>query len=384
MDTPTKVLCGICDAQHITKIADFWCPECDDGLCDKCKSHHSFSKASRHHDVISIEDYRKLPTEISSIMHHCTEHEKNLQMYCPRHDQLCCLLCISTSHKDCTGMLPIEDIAKTSQSSGLFESLQNSLEGMKNNIDRIVQDRQTNLTNIKAQRQKIYDGLKQLRKRINCHLDKLEKETIKQLCTAECDMNIKIEDLLKELQEKSDRIAVLQNNISYLKNHASDLQSFIGSKKLQEKIESEETYIQSLTEDGRLKQLSLKCAQNEFIEDLLLNITSFGLISMETSPPTVVIKLEKIKQAQIMSASVIPEPVDDMNATFSGMINNSTDNIGPRVDVKRTKKVDPRPCSVCFTTGFCQCSRCKTPYCSEECQRSDWDKHKHLCQDLSK
>lgn len=293
MDTQAKVLCGICDAQHVTKSAVFWCPECDDGLCNECSSHHSFSKASRHHGVISIEDFSKLPTDISSIMQHCTEHEKTLQMYCPRHDQLCCLLCISTSHKDCTGMLPTEEIAKTFQSSGLLESLQNSLEGMKTNFDNIVQDRQKNLSKIKEQRQKIYEVLKRLRKRINSHFDKLEKEIIEQLCNAECDMNIKIEGLLKEMQEKSERIAVLQTNISYLQNHASDVQSFIGSKKLEEKIESEETYIQSLTEDDRLNKFSLKYAQSEFIEDLLQNSKSFGLISKESSSRTIVIKLKK-------------------------------------------------------------------------------------------
>ncbi|CAC5370431.1 unnamed protein product [Mytilus coruscus] len=230
MDTPAKVFCGICDAQHITKTVDFWCPECDDGLCTECKSHHSFSKASRHHDVISIEDFKKLSADISNIVHHCMEHEKKLQMYCPHHNQLCCLLCISTSHKECTGMLPIEEIAKTCQSSDL-------------------------------------------------------------------------------------------------QNHASDLQTFIGGKKLEEKIESEETYIQSLTEDGRLKQLSLKCTHNELIGNLLKNFTSFGLILLESSPQTVGIKFEKIKQAQIMSASVVKESVDDMNATFSGKFNISTGNM---------------------------------------------------------
>ncbi|VDI82308.1 Hypothetical predicted protein [Mytilus galloprovincialis] len=329
MDTTVKVCCGICEAQHVTKTADFWCPECDEGLCTECNSHHSFSKASRHHAIISIDDYKKLSTDISNIVHHCIE-EKKLQMYCPRHDQLCCLLCISTSHKDCTGMLPIDEIAKTAQSSGLLESLQTSLEDMKSNISKIVQDRQTNLTKIKKQHQTIYDGLKKLRKRINCQFDKLEKETVKQLNAAECNLKTQIGDLLKELKQKSDRVTGLQKNISDLMNHASQLQTFIGSKKLEEKIESEERYIQSLTEDGRLKQLSLKCAHNELIENLLKNISSFGLISMESSPQTIKIKLRKMKQAQIMSTSVVKESVDhvdDMNAAFSGKVDISTDNM---------------------------------------------------------
>ncbi|XP_076103467.1 tudor domain-containing 6-like isoform X3 [Mytilus galloprovincialis] len=57
---------------------------------------------------------------------------------------------------------------------------------------------------------------------------------------------------------------------------------------------------------------------------------------------------------------------------------------GPRKDVKRAIKVDPRPCNVCSTTGVSQCSRCKTPYCSVKCQKSDWERHKQFCQDLRK
>ncbi|XP_071171621.1 tripartite motif-containing protein 5-like [Mytilus edulis] len=316
MDTPPKTLCGICDAQHVTKTADFWCPECDDGLCNECHSHHSFSKASRLHGVISIEDYRKLSPDISSIVHHCIEHEKKLQIYCPHHDQLCCLLCISTSHKDCTGMLPIDEMAKTSKSSGLLETLQKSLEDLKSNIDNVVKDRQSNLTKIREQRQNILAGIQNLRKKINSHFDKMEQEIEKELNTSVCDLKTKIEDLLHGLKEKQERIAVLQSNIKDLKNHASDLQTFIGSKQLEEKIEAEETYVQSLSEDDRLKQLSLKCTHNEGILNLLQSKTSFGSISIESSSPSVVVKLEKTKQAQIMSASVIPKSVDNVRATL--------------------------------------------------------------------
>ncbi|XP_063432003.1 uncharacterized protein LOC134714576 [Mytilus trossulus] len=314
METSTNILCGICDAQHVTKCADFWCPECDDGLCTECKTHHSFSKSSRHHDVISIEKYRKLPTDILSIVHHCTEHEKKFHIFCPHHDQLCCLLCISTNHKECSGMLSIDEMAKTSKSSGLLETLLKSLEDLKSNMDNIVYDRQSNLLKIKEQKENIYSGIKEQRKRINSHFDKLEQEIVKSLNAAELDLNMKIEDLLKELGEKSEKITVLQNNISDLKNYASDLQTFVVSKNIETKIQSEETYIQSLTKDERLKQHSLKYSQSEKIESLFHSITSFGLMSKESGPPSVEIKLEKNKQAQILTASLIPKSVDNVSA----------------------------------------------------------------------
>ncbi|CAC5410233.1 unnamed protein product [Mytilus coruscus] len=314
MDTATNTLCGICDAQHVTKCANFWCPECDDALCTECNGHHSFSKASRHHSVIQIEDYRKLPTDISSIVHHCIEHEKKLQIFCPHHDQLCCLLGISTSHKDCTGMLTIEEMAITSKSNGLLESLQKSLEDLKGNIDNIVKDRQLNLAKIEHQKTDIHAGIKRLREKMNSHFDKLEQEISKELNATEWDLKTKIEDLLKELKEKSEKIAMLQNNILDFKNHASDVQILIGSKTLEKKIDSVETYVQSLSEDERLKQLSLKCTYNEGIEDLLTRLVSFGTASVESSPRSVKVTLEKNKQAQIISSGLCPKSVDKIRS----------------------------------------------------------------------
>ena len=75
------ILCGICEAQHITKYADHWCPECDEGLCAACENHHKISKGTRNHGIISIENYQKLPSCISEICHHCKDHDMKYQNF---------------------------------------------------------------------------------------------------------------------------------------------------------------------------------------------------------------------------------------------------------------------------------------------------------------
>jgi hypothetical protein len=55
----------------MTKYADQWCPECEEGLCFECDNHHKVSKATRNHSVITIENYHKLPSCISEIGNHC-------------------------------------------------------------------------------------------------------------------------------------------------------------------------------------------------------------------------------------------------------------------------------------------------------------------------
>ena len=50
-------LCGICESQHITKCAGHWYPECEEGLCSECQTHHSLSTGTRTHGILSIENY---------------------------------------------------------------------------------------------------------------------------------------------------------------------------------------------------------------------------------------------------------------------------------------------------------------------------------------
>ncbi|XP_076105619.1 uncharacterized protein LOC143073747 [Mytilus galloprovincialis] len=158
---PTNILCGICDVQQMTKCADHWCTECDEGLCNDCEKHHSISKASRKHGIIPIEDFQKIPTDISSIGHHCEEHEKKFQNYCSHHEKLCCPSCIATEHLSCLGLLDLDEIVKTSKTSVLIENLEKSLQEIATNIKNVIINRKGNLAKFKEQQQEFHYKIKQ-------------------------------------------------------------------------------------------------------------------------------------------------------------------------------------------------------------------------------
>ncbi|XP_052771757.1 tudor domain-containing 6-like [Mya arenaria] len=60
--------------------------------------------------------------------------------------------------------------------------------------------------------------------------------------------------------------------------------------------------------------------------------------------------------------------------------------------LKQAKQPEPDPplvkaeCAVCNKLGSFRCGKCKTPYCSRQCQADDWTKHGHKlkCSDLAK
>ena len=181
MATSRHIICGICEAQHITNYADQWCPECDEGLCSDCENHHKVAKASRNHCFISIENYHKLPSSISEIGNHCEYHDMKYTHFCQYHDKPCCPDCISTNHKDCVGLLSIREIIKTSKTSTLIDNMEQNLTDIKNNIDKIMKNRQQNLFEIRQQRQMFQYQIKQTRVKINSHLDTLEQNILKEL-----------------------------------------------------------------------------------------------------------------------------------------------------------------------------------------------------------
>jgi hypothetical protein len=132
------------------------------------------------------------------------------------------------------------------------------------------------------------------------------------LIDVEENVKLQIDNLLTELSKRSDTINEIQGTILALKEYASDLQTFLGSKSIEVEVEKQEKYVESLSEDGSLKQFNIKCSIENKILDLMSTITTFGSVVIETGPQIAVLKTEKRKQAQIMSV-VEPPSLHSIN-----------------------------------------------------------------------
>jgi DNA-binding beta-propeller fold protein YncE len=194
----------------------------------------------------------------------------------------------------------------------LIDNIEQSLTDIKYNIDKITKNRQQNLSEIRQQRQIFHEQIKQMRVKINSHLDTIEQNILQELDDTEDKIKSKIDNLLKQLSKNSKTVEGLQSDIIAVKEYASDLQTFLGSKAIEEEVQKEEENLMALSEDGCLQQLNLRYKINTKIQDILSTITTFGSVSIETSPPSVVIKTMKAKQAQIMSV-IQPPSVKSIN-----------------------------------------------------------------------
>jgi hypothetical protein len=114
------------------------------------------------------------------------------------------------------------------------------------------------------------------RVRINSHLDTLEQNILQELDDTEDKIKSYIDKLLQQLSKNAKSVEGLQSNIIAVKEYASDLQTFLGSKTIDEEAKKEEEYLMDLSDNGCLQQLNLRYNIDTKIQDILSTITTFG------------------------------------------------------------------------------------------------------------
>jgi hypothetical protein len=82
---------------------------------------------------------------------------------------------------------------------------------------------------------------------INSHLDTIEHNIIQELDDTEDKIKSKINNLLTQLSQNSKTVEVLQSDIIAFKEYASDIQTFLGSKIIEEEVKKNSVqYCQSM------------------------------------------------------------------------------------------------------------------------------------------
>ncbi|XP_063435956.1 protein wech-like [Mytilus trossulus] len=320
MATLCSMLCSVCEIQHKNKEAEYWCSECEQGLCPECLNCHNALKSSRNHEVITVENYKQLPSSISSIQHHCSDHNRKFQMYCPQHENLCCPLCISSNHRNCVGLLSIEEVIATSKTSSLLDSMEQRIKDLLTNAEEIIDDRKQNLTSIQNQHHKFQSEITQMRDQINKHLDFLEKQSTEELLATKKDVSSRIETVITNITQNYKHVSKLKNEMCSIRKYASNLQTFLGAKVLEVEIQKKEEYLQSLSIDGSLEQVVINLEVDDELSNIL-SIQKFGSVSTEKKSPLFVLKNKTERQAQILRTPVVtPSSIHDINPTQQQII----------------------------------------------------------------
>ena len=312
--------CSFCDPSPIKAMG--WCPECDDFLCSDCLKHHKSSKTSKNHSTVTLENYKELPTVVQTLKYQCEDHDEPNQMYCPVHNRPCCIRCVVTAHKECSGVAPITDFISNVKSSTAMLELEQALKELESFVKRLTDDKQKNIQEIQTQRKEICEEIHKIRKSLNDHLDQLQETLIRSIDKTVDDITLQLDDVKNSLTEAENKTSDIILEFSKLKEHASDLQTFLSLPHLISKANDEETNVEKLGREGKLNGNSIIFTAR--IDDII-QMKSLGDVGVDDITSDVAYVKEKEKQAQIVEP-LTKKTKDDIILNFLKEINVRTGN----------------------------------------------------------
>ena len=122
-----SVDCDPCDYNQISKKAAAYCQECEEYLCEWCKTAHEKLRLTRSHKLLSGElmppkrSAEKL-TVLDTVLCSCLQNE--VSVYCKEHCSLVCVNCEALHYRRCHTS-DIGDISKDFDVDSTQETIDN-------------------------------------------------------------------------------------------------------------------------------------------------------------------------------------------------------------------------------------------------------------------
>ncbi|KAH3776086.1 hypothetical protein DPMN_177499 [Dreissena polymorpha] len=268
-------------------------------------------------DVFSRGDTSKWPVskEVEDFLQKCDLHEdKRLEMFCNDHSQLCCTNCAFLNHRQCAKVTLISESVKGPPPD--LQKVSKKIQTILETLKKLENDWSTNMQSSQVSYNKQLDEIRQTRQKINAILDKIEKNTIKELD----DM---MANLKASLKTDSDNCSKLKNELKQLSDAIHDIVdkgkaelAFIASKKCLEKIRQSETY------------LKVNAVQAERLVTFQADIDIEQLVSKLSGLGRIVISYpDQVFTVQVKSEYNVGIPSDSWNCYISDICVLSSNQI---------------------------------------------------------
>lgn len=207
----------------------------------------------------------------------CIIHGKELDYYCPRHDEVICEACIESKHEGCRNLIDVDQISKDADLSELSDIKQAAAD-MEEHIESFLKDQRENRTQLDEQKNNIASDIKHFRDKINDHLDRLQQDLMDDLSETHTKLAAQIEETIKDLENKKSKLASLIINFDYITEEDKSPTNFIIAKKVKKELTRLTKPITVLLHG--LKHSNLEFDASTEAELMVLEIESFGAIAI--------------------------------------------------------------------------------------------------------
>jgi len=243
-----------------------------------------------------MENYQKLPSYIVSIKNRCNKHGNKYELYCSIHDVPCCVMCIRDDHRHCQELRSILEVTENAKASTAIVHIERDLEDIDAAFEKMKSDITNNITEIDQLKRKFVSDISNMRKSFNDHLDKIEKQTVKEMVSVEQNLQVQLKNVLVSMEAKRTDFVHIRHHVNTVKKYAGDLQTFIGVKKMTSVVDGE---VQKQKGACNYDLYELKLDFPSELESFVKDVSKFGVVSVTEKHCSTSLVKEVEMQAQI-------------------------------------------------------------------------------------
>lgn len=159
-----SLFCAPCGRLQRSSEAFSYCIECEENLCRECITLHRGFRALINHHIVDLQyvipyvDKSFFSTKV------CIHYDYLLDFFCVSHDSLCCQGCVSTDHRHCDKVMPLQEASSNVKSSPLLSETTDSLSKLRSAAEAVAKNREENFKKKSTIRQTLLNNLLPIRK----------------------------------------------------------------------------------------------------------------------------------------------------------------------------------------------------------------------------
>ena len=297
--------CSPCDYEGIKIEAKFYCPPCQDYLCDSCKSAHQKISATRRHKVVSGSEMPRKqenkPNEGIKGEVQCPCSGKGITIYCKDHNEVMCVDCKTIKHRNCRtstvdeacGDLVTTDINETKE----------RMNALKTKLDTLRQRRNEDAGNLTVQAAECRDRVEEIKGELIQKIQELTNTALTDVANCDREQRQTIEQHINTCSTALNRMEIDYKPFEEAVTARIHPRIFIHNLKLKKTLEQIDNILQDIDKEAKTPGISF-----EFDETLkMTNVQSLGVVRSTSTIP---------KESRPVIADMEIKSIEKVNVKF--------------------------------------------------------------------
>ena len=259
-DKSFPIDCDPCEYNQISKKAAAYCQECEEYLCEWCKTAHEKLKLTRSHKLLSGE---LMPPKrsagkravLDTVLCSCMKNE--VSIYCKEHCSLVCVNCGALHHRRCRTN-DIGDISKDFDVDSTEETIDNWNE-LNVTLTSLAESREEDLNNLTLEAKDCRDRAKQFGEELRIKLESMEAKTLSEIDILETQETKTINQQLDTCKAAQNSLDTDRRNLILAKERNDRQSIFVYNIQLSQSVKSLTKTSEEITKEVYQPHISFEC-----------------------------------------------------------------------------------------------------------------------------